>query len=1079
MAWVKHWIVPFGDLSGATQYQVSICEWDYSGDVVTLTGAGTPFVTMEADDDHVFRAVRGQTGYLSVVADDGALLESLMPKTNTEKLVRLESGTYDGSTWAAGNVLWQGFLCAQVFTQPWEGSRHVLQFPVNSLLQSLDSVLLEDSLLTNSGRLSLLLTYGYNKLLKGETPYTRVSTYDDMVLDHSWLYTCIEWRVFFTESDVAHEGSVSVERRGWSYYEALDAACALFGLVMRERGGWLYVCRYGNDDYEIHGAEYSWSQIQTIAGGGSVELPEKVKMSHLSLLGQAEWKGADSTVTYVPGGNDARVVLNLNADSNMLFSLRESPSDTSAYVTIEVSDGVVYVQPHDGGTTPTYAFALYTLSHTYETYDRGWNLGVTYNHVGGSSPTYADCLASSVAGSASFNPLDPEETVNEIVTGAFPVRFYHRPTGEGMELFKSGVLLNMQASDHHPTVAPNTTNTFKRVDYHTAIFHQTGFGAYRFTPGYLHLQIGIELFARLFHGTPGTGWWPNPDFGSFPNQQVFKLRLRLRVGTKYWNGTSWSSTVSTFQAAVQGGTLVTNYSDDMPFSNQGGLYIPIEGGTTGDVDFVIYDDAEYEQFDDLHSYIMTDCSLEFKPTYRLTVDDRTQNVYRKSITTNGFKGDHAIELKIGTYNNNVPSAQFVVNAAGDYLEAFPYYLPTGDNSMERPERHLVNRLAEYYKEVRRVFSAIVGIGLPLCDKVYDYNGRVFVGIGSQANWRDGVETVKWIEVENPATMGGDGIDTVVPSGAAPYSKQPGGWDESGGGIQPAPEPVSPDESRMYLGTCATAAGTAAKVVTVDAFPTEEVDGVVQPVVGTTIGVLFTATNTAANATLNVNDLGGASIYYNTAVYTSGGNRAGYKNRYTFFVWNGTYWVWQSQGVDDNSTYSNVSLGNGIAVQNNSSQVTAVTATLASYALSANGRVSVVFTYDVLANSTLNVNAKGAKGIRCYDESGALVALPAGKIKAHDVATFVYNGTYYVLTSNMRPTSGGGMIGGYWNSADGLFYADSGFTTSLTGDDLTLYRDLSSKMIYVFNGETFELLNGEYYAVTGAEMQEILAGSNGS
>jgi hypothetical protein len=74
---------------------------------------------------------------------------------------------------------------------------------------------------------------------------------------------------------------------------------------------------------------------------------------------------------------------------------------------------------------------------------------------------------------------------------------------------------------------------------------------------------------------------------------------------------------------------------------------------------------------------------------------------------------------------------------------------------------------------------------------------------------------------------------------------------------------------------------------------------------------------------------------------------------------------------------------------------------------------------------------------------------------------------------MRPTSGGGIVGGYWNSADGLFYADSAFTTSLTGDDLTLYRDLTSKMIYVFNGTTFELLNGDYYAVTGDEMTDIL------
>ena len=918
MAWVKHWVVPFGDLSGETQYQVGLYEWGFTGSVVTLTGAGVPFVTMESDDDHVFRAVRGQTGYLSVVADDGTLLESLMPKTNTEKLVRLESGIYDGGDWVTGSVLWQGFLCAQVFTQPWEGNRHVLQFPVSSLLQSLDSVLLDDTLLTSSGRLS---------------------TYDDVVLDHSWLYTCVEWRLFFAEQEVAHEGSVSVERRGWSYYEALESVCALFGLVMRERDGLLYVCRYGNDDYEIHGAEYTWAQIGTIAGGGSVSVREKVKMTHYNLLRLAEWKGADSTATYIPGGNDARVVLNLNADSNMLFALRESPSDSSAYVEVAVNGGVVYVQPHDGGSGTTYSFHLYNLEHTYETFDRGWNIGVTYHRQSAVTPTYAQCLASSMAGSPTFNPLNPSDSTGVLVTGAFPVRYYHRPEGEGMELLKSGLMLNMQSRDEHPTSTPFVTmNTFKSVSSRSVIFRQTGFGTYRFTPGYLHLEIGIEVFERLWKGNPGSGWHALTDFGSFTNDQQYWLTLSLRVGDRYWDGEKWVNATRTFLAAVQNSTLVTNYSDDMPFSNQGGLYLPIEGGTMGDVEFCVYDCVEYEEFDDLHTYVLTDCSLEFKPTYRITVDDRTQNVYRKSITTNGFKGDHAIELKIGTYNNNVPSAQFVINTDGEYLEAFPYYLPTGDNSMERPERHLVNRLAEYYKEVRRVFSAVVALGLPLCDKVYDYNGRVFVGIGSQTNWRDGVETVKWIEVENPETMGGGDIDAIVPSGAAPYSKQPGGWDESGGGIQPAPVPGG---GGMLGGYWNSADGL---------FYEESTFVTLIPGDGLTL----------------YKDLSNQQIY----VY----------NGTTFELLNGDYYAVTGDEMED-----------------------------------------------------------------ILDDTGTITPTPS------------------------RET----VVLGYWNSADGQFYKESSFTTTIVGDTLCLYRDIPSQQVYLYNGDTFELVNGDTYAVTGDEMEDIL------
>ena len=107
-------------------------------------------------------------------------------------------------------------------------------------------------------------------------------------------------------------------------------------------------------------------------------------------------------------------------------------------------------------------------------------------------------------------------------------------------------------------------------------------------------------------------------------------------------------------------------------------------------------------------------------------------------------------------------------------------------------------------------------------------------------------------------------------------------------------PTAAGGALIYLGTCSTAAGTAAKEVTVETFPLQ--NG--KPVVGTVIGVKFDNTNSAANVTLNVNSTGAASIYYTAAVYTSTSSIvSGAKNRYVYYVWDGTYWVWVSQGVD--------------------------------------------------------------------------------------------------------------------------------------------------------------------------------------
>lgn len=196
-------------------------------------------------------------------------------------------------------------------------------------------------------------------------------------------------------------------------------------------------------------------------------------------------------------------------------------------------------------------------------------------------------------------------------------------------------------------------------------------------------------------------------------------------------------------------------------------------------------------------------------------------------------------------------------------------------------------------------------------------------------------------------------------------------------------------SKIYVGTCTTAAATMPKVCTVETFPT---DANGKPLLGTVISVKFTATNTGtSNRGLNVNGTGSASVWYNTGVTTSN-NYYGYAGRYITYMWDGTNWVFLTWGYDTNTTYSNVSLGQGYAVQSNGSASATITATLSSYALTANGIVSVKFKYDVPANATLSINGKGAKAIYNRD-----AAIGANIIKAGDTATFIYN-TYYRLIS---------------------------------------------------------------------------------
>lgn len=101
----------------------------------------------------------------------------------------------------------------------------------------------------------------------------------------------------------------------------------------------------------------------------------------------------------------------------------------------------------------------------------------------------------------------------------------------------------------------------------------------------------------------------------------------------------------------------------------------------------------------------------------------------------------------------------------------------------------------------------------------------------------------------------------------------------------------------------------------------------------------------------------------------------------------------SDAVFTDTTYTNTSLGQGYGTCATVAATTGKAVTLSGYDLTAGGIVSVKFTYAVPAGATMNINSKGAKPI--YYKGKAIVA---NTILAGDVATFIYDGSYYHLIS---------------------------------------------------------------------------------
>ncbi len=236
-------------------------------------------------------------------------------------------------------------------------------------------------------------------------------------------------------------------------------------------------------------------------------------------------------------------------------------------------------------------------------------------------------------------------------------------------------------------------------------------------------------------------------------------------------------------------------------------------------------------------------------------------------------------------------------------------------------------------------------------------------------------------------------------------------------------------SITHYGTCSTAADTAAKVVALTGFALTT---------GAMVAVKFTVTNTAANPTLNVNSTGAKAIYYRGAAISAGHLAA---NRTYLFMYNGTQYDLVGD-LDTNTTYSNLTLGQGYGTCATAAATTAKAGTLSGYALVVGGIVSIKFTYAVPASATLNINSKGAKAI--YHKGAAITA---GIIEAGDTATFIYDGTQYHLIA-LDKGMANSTRGGYMSTGGQTFAGNKTFNGQILPNGATAYgtpqaRKLSS------------------------------------
>lgn len=166
----------------------------------------------------------------------------------------------------------------------------------------------------------------------------------------------------------------------------------------------------------------------------------------------------------------------------------------------------------------------------------------------------------------------------------------------------------------------------------------------------------------------------------------------------------------------------------------------------------------------------------------------------------------------------------------------------------------------------------------------------------------------------------------------------------------------------HYGTCSTAAGTAAKTVTLNGF---------NLATGAKVAVKFTVTNTAANPTLNVNGTGAKSIKYRGAAISTDALAA---NRIYEFIYDGTDYVFVGDiNTDTNTTYGNMT-GATTSAAGKAGLVPAPTAGAATRYLRSDG------TWQIPPDTTYSDATQSAHGLMSVTDKKKLDGIAEGANK---------------------------------------------------------------------------------------------------
>lgn len=744
MAQAVRWRTFFAGEQTNTQYRVDIydTEGDWQGPILLDCDGENPFVTNEDNSDDFFAGIRSQSGTLRIITKipkqtllpDGGYIDikDIVPMDNISHFVRVVNTSVNNK------VEWQGFLSCEAYNQDYIGIPQVLDLPLISVLEALDSLEVENredrALKTIVGHAVYALYTIQQKIGMSIFGDLYIPEYCFETLTTKLFYN----NAYYSTNEVISGENVIVEVHSQSCKKILEQIAAFFGCCWREDGQDIYLEVVGkalNMRYKRIISAYDEYVSET-----ATKKPWQTHAQQSYNMEDIDWMGTNHQQCVSQGMRRIKLQSKLQ-DFECDLALIEGPINTLVENPSErhTQWGEVHCNTNE---------TFYNLAeHKHWLYD----IDVVQDSslAGKHAVTTNDGSTPSILYQRTWNwqndtLLDNYAQLFQTPAGLVGTNIFHAATSYMSWVRIDGKLMSglmVYGIPHTFVQADSVTmaNNWAELTQNDYVFTQK-------TP-----LIFAAYNGKLVFDMNLSGFMTNIKFYQQPNSPASStahgVDMAIRWGNKWasYNGSSWSwsNTFTTFAARSQ-----RENSFSLGYMH---YEIPITDWNVGIVQVYIYPRMygafSYNGINDVHALFITNLRLKYEPVIEELKSERGTNAYLGE-TGMAFRDELSKSLQLSSYVRNTKLATMIYEDATTPIEV----LNLGGVSV-RPEIDLLQRLVEYYSATRNRLDLI---GAPLSN-IITLQGSVLNGIndGKQylplslsREWKPEVVTYTCIETPN-------------------------------------------------------------------------------------------------------------------------------------------------------------------------------------------------------------------------------------------------------------------------------------------------------------------------------------------